>query len=43
MGIFSVPFLALVLTALPQTTEQPTAAELPGVMTLNPRLGKEVV
>jgi TonB family protein len=30
MGIFSVPVLALVLTALPQTTEQPTAAELPG-------------
>jgi TonB family protein len=30
MRIFSVPFLALVLTALPQTTEQPTAAELPG-------------
>src|SRR3954453_15764655 len=31
MGIFSVPFLALALTALSQTTEQPTAAELPGV------------
>jgi TonB family protein len=31
MGIFSFPFLALVLTALSQATEQPTAAELPGV------------
>jgi TonB family protein len=31
MGIFSVPFLALVLTALSPTTEQPSAAELPGV------------
>jgi len=31
MGIFSVPFVALVLTALSQTTEQPTAAGLPGV------------
>jgi len=31
MGIFSVPFLALALTALSQTTEQPTAAERPGV------------
>ncbi len=31
MGIFSVPFLALVLTALSQTTEQPTTAELPSV------------
>jgi hypothetical protein len=31
MEIFSVPFLALALTALSQTTEPPTAAELPGV------------
>jgi hypothetical protein len=31
MGIFSVSFLALVLTALFQTTEQHTAAERPGV------------
>ena len=31
MGIFSVAFLALALTALSQTTEQPTAAERPGV------------
>lgn len=31
MGIFSVPFLALVLTALSQTTEQPPAPEPPGV------------
>jgi len=31
MGIFSVPFLALVLTALSQTTEPPAAAEPPSV------------
>ena len=31
MRIFSVPLLALVLTALSQTTEQSTAAEQPGV------------
>jgi len=31
MGIFSIPFLALILTALSQTTEQPPAAEQPGV------------
>jgi TonB family protein len=31
MAIFSVPFLALVLTTLSQTTEQPTAAAQPGV------------
>src|SRR6187455_1513015 len=31
MGIFSVSFLALVLTAFSQTTEQPSAVEQPGV------------
>ena len=31
MRIVFIPFLALVLTALSQTTEQPTAAEQPGV------------
>jgi TonB family protein len=31
MRIFFVPFLALVLTTLSQTTEQSTAAEQPGV------------
>ncbi|HEX9943407.1 MAG TPA: TonB family protein [Thermoanaerobaculia bacterium] len=31
MRSFSVPFLALVLTALSQTTEQSTAAQQPGV------------
>src|SRR5215216_7685228 len=41
MRIFSVPFLALVLTALSQTTEQSAAAKQPGVPTVAERAYSE--